>query len=201
MNAVPPKVLYVCVLTCVSLGACAQTSMGNYHMGYFNKDYLVHQPAEGGFYIYCSSLSDAKISECGIMVPIGKVVEFREAFAQARNKFTEWSMTAKANNVTSLDKEMPMSVKDLEGFWKTVDVHIDLSVSLRFRFKILSDGTHVMIASTGKLIAADNQFIDIDDMGIVFTRAAEFDAFLSLTDPARVLDKMKADTAKDTLFK
>jgi hypothetical protein len=144
---------------------------------------------------------DKLIRKGGVIIEPNKLEKFKEALTAARDRYIEWSNVAKQNSVTELDKEMEISSPSLKGYWFQGKWKFDYNQALSYRFKILTDGRHVLIINTGKLQAVDNQFMDHDGMAFVFTTAAEVDSLIAALDPAKAKEYFEEKKKKGDLFR
>jgi hypothetical protein len=195
------------VVLALSIGALpvyalAQDKIGMFEMLYFsdNPAYGIEATEPGDFYVECASL-DKLIKRGGVLIEAQNLEGFKEALSAARDRFIEWSDVAKLNSVAELDKEMEISSPSVKGYWFQGKWKFDYSQALSYRFKILADGRHVLIINTGKLQAADNQFMDHDGMALVFTTAAEVDSLIAALDPVRVKEYFEEKKKKGDLFR
>lgn len=182
----------------------AQDKIGTYEMSYFTKDptQLVEASKDGSFYILGVSLNGGTTGRTGgITVEAKKLVEFKAALAQARDKYAEWLQVAKANAVSELDKAMEIAAPKVQGYWLTSNWHFDFSTPLTFRFKVMTDGKQLLIVTTEKLQASDNQFMDHDGFAFVFSSVAEVDALLALLDQAKVTAHFEEKEKAKAIFK
>lgn len=187
-------------LSLAFLTSFAQDKIGTYEMSYFSKDPVqpVEASKEGSFYVHGASLDTYK---GGIIIEGKKLTEFTAALTAARDKYVEWSQVAKQNAVSELDKQMEIVAPKVQGYWLSSDWHFDFSSSLTFRFKVMADGKHVLIVTTEKLQASDNQFMHHDGFAFVFTSVAEVNDLLALLDPAKVTAYFEEKEKAKAIFK
>lgn len=194
------RLLLLIALGCSFPTLYAQEKLGSYEMSFFDKAYDVQGSEAGKFYVDCATL-DARHKMGGFIVEGKEVDAFKASFMQARDKFTEWSNLAKQNGVTDLDKEMEIDFPRLASYFQYGDLHFAFGQRAKFRFKIMKDGRHVLLAGTGELTASDNQFMKIDGLIFAFKTADEVDAMLQLLDPQKLAEHFAAKKQKADLFK
>lgn len=196
------KLLLSFSLALLPIVSFTQDLIGTFEMPYFSETptHNIRATEKGDFYVECASL-DKLIKNGGITIDAKKLADFKAALTAARDRFVEWSGVAIQNGVTELTKEMEISSPSIQGYWLQGEWHFDFSQALTYRFTILKDGKHVLVVTTGKLQASDNQFMDHDGMALAFTSAAEIDALIAGLDPAKVTAHFEEKKKKADLFK
>lgn len=134
------------------------------------------------FTLYINALSLDKLRDKGgFMVDNSQYNAFIDALNQAKLKYNEWVETAKKNNISELDKEMKIKNKVSAFFLYGNDWHFQLTVDLRFDFKILESAgeiKYLLIVRSGELKSANNRFINVDGVVLVFSSESEIEDFL-----------------------
>lgn len=177
----------------------AQDKLGSYEMEFFNKVFEVQGSEKGTFYVDCATL-DASHPMGGFILEGKDIEAFKLAFTQAKDKYVEWSSLATQNAVTELDKDMDIHIPRMETYFQYGKLHISWAKPV-FRFKILKDGRHALLATTDEVTASDNQFMTIDGLAFAFVSAAEVDELLRLIDTKSLTEHFAAKKQQGDIFK
>ena len=204
-NKIKIEMKKVFLMLSMSLGVSlySQETIGSYTMEYSSAEFDVQatQPKDGEYKLYIDMYSlDPSVKMAGIVVKSSELSSFVGLLQDAKNKYIEWEKLAMDNNVTDLDKDIPTTTKPrVTGFFRYGDWKFDYSVTLRPRFLKTAEKTLVLI-HTGKLVASDNQYMDVNDVVMVFSNIGEIDALISLLDPAKVTEFYSKKTNTEDMF-
>ena len=184
-----------------------QETIGTYEV--LDKELSIQatKPYEKGsynLYINCYSL-DASHENAGISIKYKKIDDFKLSIVNASQKYAEWVLVAKENDVKELDKVIEISSPKVSGYFLYYkDWKYDFMVNLKYRFKISEKNgvvDYAMIITTGEMVSSDNEFMTLDNVAYVFYSMDEINHFISLLDNQLVLDKFNTKGNKEDLFK
>tara|TARA_R110000803_G_scaffold209830_1_gene280152 strand:+ start:291 stop:899 length:609 start_codon:yes stop_codon:yes gene_type:complete len=184
-----------------------QESIGTYEV--LGKELSVQatNPDEKGSYdLYVDGYSlDTSHETAGLLIRYKKIDDFKLSLEKAAQKYAEWVLVAKENNIKELDKVIEVSSPKVTGYflyykeWK-----FDYLVNLKYRF-LISENNGVaeygMIITTGEMESSDNEFMTLDNVAYPFYSIDEINNFISLLDKQLVLDKFNSKDNKEDLFK
>jgi len=196
------------ILLLIPLLLFSQEEIGSYEL--FGEEYKFEatEPDEKGEYtLYASGYaSDGIVSQGGLMIKSKKIDDFVISLNEAKNKYVEWTSTAKENNVNDLSKDIKSSPPSVGAYFAYSDWHFDFNVSPFYKYLITkSDKTgkisYCLALYTGDLESSDNQYIDADSFIYAFYSLEEIESFISLFDKQLVLDKFNIKNNKEDLFK
>ena len=200
------KNLFLSILLLCTTQSFSQVTIGEFTILEQNHEFKATEPNEKGEYdlwIYALSL-DATVSKGGINIKYKKIQEFVTSLREAKNKYNEWTTTAKENSVTDLSKKLDIKLPKVCGFFYYGDINFDFNVKPYFLYTIsekASITSYSLIMYTGKLQASDNQYIDSDSFVFAFYSEEEIDEFINLFDRKLVDEKFSDKKGKEDLFK
>ena len=184
----------------------SQEPIGSYEI--FDKELNISatEPKENGDYsLYIDGYTlDATVSSGGIIIKNKKIDTFINSWEQAKEKYIEWTTTAKENNIMDLKKDIKVKSPKLSGYFSYGSWKFDNNVSPYFKYLITESkgkASYGLILYTGKMQASDNQYIDSDSFLYAFYSIEDIDNFISLLDSKLVLDKFGEKNSKEDLFK
>ena len=186
----------------------SQEEIGSYEI--FGTEYKVQatEPdSKGKYTLYVDGYaSDGLVSQGGLMIQSKKIDDFLISLNEAKNKFIEWTATAKENNISDLSKDIKSSPPKIEGYFLYGDWNFDFSVSPYYKYLISKSEktgkvSYCLSLYSGELQASDNQYIDAEDFIYPFYSLEEIEIFISLFDKQLVDDKFNSKNSKDDLFK
>jgi len=186
----------------------SQDEISSYEMSYFNdsgnskKSIQATEPNDKGlstFYIYTSPLEGKHVS---LIISSKDLEQFKIAINSIKEIYTNWSQTAKENGIVDLDKEIDFQkTKQTSAFYSS-KWFFTTPIQLRARFKILSNGDHVLIIQNKyKLVSSSNEFINNKGFLIVFNSVEEIDNFLNQLNIELVYSHYENKDSKEDLFK
>jgi len=164
-------------------GEEAYRTVGKYSSGYFGRSFYVKAAPGSGrgpvFRIETAS-DDRYVPETAIGCDASVRDSLRSALDAARGYWTRWSAVAAANNITDLDRPVPVDFPRFTGRFRINDEWYGdegrTTVAPRFR---VMDGRCLLIL-TGSTIVTD--YVDCDGFFIVFGSDADLDSFLDALD-------------------
>jgi hypothetical protein len=181
-----------------------QETIGKFKMDYASKEFTVDatQPKDGEYKLYISMMSlDPSVKVVGVSINSAEVSKFTSLLEEVKSKYQEWNQLATTNNITDLDKEIPTTVRpDLNGFFRYGEWKFDFSVVLRPRYLKKAEKQLVLL-HTGKMVAYDNQYMDVSDAVFVFSDSKEIEQLIALLNPQKVKDFFNKKTNTEELFK
>jgi hypothetical protein len=159
-------------------------------------------PINGGYKLYIELLSlDNSVKVVGFTIKDTEIPDLIAMLSEVKLKFEEWDNLAKTNNIVDLDKNIPVTVAPkMGGYFRYGDWKFDYYVTFSPRFLKKPDKTLALL-HTGKMIASDNQFMDVSDAVIVFSNVKEIDHLISLLDPILVNNYFTKKNSTEDLFK
>lgn len=112
-------------------------------MSYFGKAYDVGatevKNGEFSYYIDCASWED-DTDVVGINFKSTKIQEFQNKMNEIKNKYVEWTNTAKQNGVTNFDKNFDIKLPNVNCFFMYGDYHFSFNRTPNAYFKVTTDG-------------------------------------------------------------
>lgn len=197
--------LIIFLLININLIVKAQTKLDDYQMIYFKKSFDINVSQEKNdtskytYYIDGSS-ADARHEKVCLDIPSKSIPDFITFLNTAKQTYSKWQETAKANNVTELTKDIEIKNFKCGAAFVYGDWNFDFNILLSPRVKIV-DGKMLLIIGTGELQSSSNQFMKHDGLLLAFTNTNEVDDFIGKLNlsKARALFSKKNNT--DALFK
>jgi len=170
------------LIMCLTAGILfGQDSFASYLSSYAQKEYAVSISLKGEdkYTLYTDIMSMDRISDqVGIMLDQKSHPGLLSDLTEAKALYSEWIETAKANNVTELEKRMSIKTRCGGYFHYGSKWNFQYLVTLDYDFKIV-EGKYLLIVRTGKLQSSSNQYIDHDGGVIVFSDPGEIDEFIT----------------------
>lgn len=189
----------------MGLNIKAQEKFTSYYNVYTEKNYEIQLNfEEDSFWLWIDALSlDQMVTKAGFLVKKENYQGFISALKIAIIKYQEWVKVAKENNVKEFDKEMPVTSEVAGYFLYGSDWYFQFNVFLDFDFKILeSNGEikYLLIVRSGKMQSSKNEYIDIEDVVLVFSSAKETLDFLNSISLEKI-ETFKNKPKTEDLFK
>lgn len=196
------NLLFIVTIALLSGTSLAQDKIGSYEMKYFSKSFDISAGSNGDFYIQATNL-DSKDGDAGLIVDKKDVEGFKATLNAAKEKFTEWSEVATQNGVTELSKEIPVNGKSMSYYWAYGSkVRFSFNRSLTYKFVIFEkSGKHVLLLTSGELVASDNQFMKTPGIALAFESAIEVEALAKSIDPVAAATHFESKAKDKDLFK
>lgn len=200
------KQLILILITTIStfVNVIAQDKIVSYNSSYFSKNYDVSatKPDAKGIYTYyidCYS-RDTSSKQVSLILKSNEVPEIVEYLNSLKETFSKWSLTAKENKVTELDKNVEYKKLTYGAAFSYGKWNFDFSVNLSARFKII-DNKYLMIIDSDELQSSSNQFIKSSGFRFVFSAIEEIDEFIKCLDDTKVQSFFNSKNSKEDLFK
>lgn len=195
------KLLSLSLCVFCAIGLNAEKVVATYSLSYFNKTYDIEasEIKNDKFSVYIGVSAEHSSTEAMIEVESGKLVEFKQALLQMRDKYVEWSKVAKENNVKDMSKEMDISFPSTTICWKGSKWFFSFGQRLTPRFLILDDGRFV-VTFVKKVTASSNEYID-EKIYWVFSDPKEIDELISNLDIEKIKSKLQEKEKAADLFK
>jgi len=199
------KFLFILIITHYAIIVSAQSKIDEYRSSYFNKTYSVNASQNKNdtnkydYYIECAS-ADKLHKQVVIMINSSKIQDFIDYLNTNKQIYDKWNKTAKANNVTELDKEIETKSFECTSAFVYGDWNFDFNVLLKSRVKIIN-GKMFLIFSSGELQSSSNQFMKHDGLLLVFSAPDEIDDFIEKIDISKVRKYFASKNKTDQLFK
>lgn len=198
------KTLQLVVVLLFAFQLKAQEKTNEYSMSYFGKAYEVGatevKNGEFSYYIDCASWED-DTDVVGINFKSTKIQEFQNKMNEIKNKYVEWTNTAKQNGVTNFDKNFDIKLPNVNCFFMYGDYHFSFNRTPNAYFKVTTDGECYAIISIRDLQASDNRYIEHDGLFMIFSSDEEIDDFINAIDSKHVIEKAEKKANTDDLFK
>jgi hypothetical protein len=198
------KKLLLCTLLLSALVGFSQEKIATYNSLFFSKnfDITASKPdakEEFSYYIDCSS-KDTSSKQASLILKNKDVPEFINFLNSIKETYSKWSLTAKENKVTELDKNIEYKKLTYSAAFTYGKWNFDYSVNLTTRFKIIN-GKYLLIIDSDELQSSSNQYIKSDGFRLVFSSAQEIDELVSGLNINLVTDFYNKKNSKDDLFK
>lgn len=198
------KLLVMAFIMLTAFQVQAQKKVSEYSMSYLEGmtyDVMATIVKNGNFdyYVNCASF-ERKDDIVGIVISSKSLNNFVDCLRNLEGKFTEWSETAKKNNVTDYSKEFDVNFPSTSCYFKYGDFHFAFNRKMKARFVVTSEGRCLAILAIRDLQASDNRFMDHDGLLIAFSSVDEIESFIKAIDPQNALDNDKNETEKEKLF-
>lgn len=191
-------------LLLLSMLGYGQDKLAKYSSLFFTNSYDISASkpdtkGEYSYYIDCSS-KDTSSKTVSLILKNKEVPEFIEFLNSIKESYTKWTLIAKENKVTELDKNieyknLTYSAAFMYGKW-----NFDFSVNLKARYKIVNEKYLLIIDSDG-LQSSSNQYIKSDGFRIVFSSIQEIDELVSGLDFKLVDEFYNKKKGQEDLFK
>ena len=198
------KKLLLCTLLLSALVGFSQEKIANYNSLFFSKnfDITASKPdakGEFSYYIDCYS-KDTSSKQASLILKNKDVPEFINFLNSIKETYSKWSLTAKENKVTELDKNIEYKKLTYSAAFTYGKWNFDYSVNLTTRFKIIN-GKYLLIIDSDELQSSSNQYIKSDGFRFVFSSAQEIDELVTGLNINLVTDFYNKKNSKDDLFK
>ena len=196
------KSMIALMLCIVSIMVMSQEQIGSYTMGYFDgKEYKIQAsaPKNGKFDFYIDVEGERKSDNVNLLLENTELEKFKTVFTQVRDKYLEWAKTAKANNVTDINKDFPWSFPKLSVAWYGSKWWFSFNRYFTPRFMVFKDGTSAMVLSA-KVVSSSNEYID-QKFYLVLQTEEEFNQILDVLNEEKVINYFKNKENTKDLFK
>lgn len=186
----------------------AQDKFADYTNTYLNESYKIEISLDSKdnskYTLYVDAYSlDKLITKAGIMIDQKQHDDFINALKTCKQKYEEWTATAKSNNVKDLDKKI--DVKSIVGgYFNLSGWKYQFRVPLTFYYNISQiDGKlyYVLKVYSGTLTASDNEFEKCDGVILTFESAESIQSFIDLVSTEKIDAYKKSKTTQQDLFK
>ncbi len=200
------KSLIVVIFAITFSTSFSQEKFATHNNAYDKETYKIELSIGGKkkFGLYIDAYSMDEIHKTGgFCIDHKQYQSFITALNEAKQKYEEWTKTAKKNNVRDLDKTMPIKSKVDTYFLYGRDWHYDFSVNLSFDFEIFDterEPMYLLVISTGKLQSSSNQFMKVDGFDLVFTSEEDIEKFMDDISLQKIYDFINEPKAGE-LFK
>lgn len=191
-------------LLLLSMLGYGQEKLAKYSSLFFTNSYDISASkpdtkGEYSYYIDCSS-KDTSSKLVSLILKNKEVPEFIEFLNSIKESYIKWTLIAKENKVTELDKNieyknLTYSAAFMYGKW-----NFDFSVNLKARYKIVNEKYLLIIDSDG-LQSSSNQYIKNDGFRIVFSSIQEIDELISGLDFKLLEEFYNKKKGQEDLFK
>lgn len=191
-------------LLLLSMLGYGQEKLAKYSSLFFTNSYDISASkpdtkGEYSYYIDCSS-KDTSSKMVSLILKNKEVPEFIEFLNSIKESYTKWTLIAKENKVTELDKNieyknLTYSAAFMYGKW-----NFDFSVNLKARYKIVNE-KHLLIIDSDGLQSSSNQYIKSDGFRIVFSSIQEIDELISGLDFKLLEEFYNKKKGQEDLFK
>lgn len=180
----------------------AEKKVSEYYSSAFNKTYQIQaskvKHGKFKFYIYCKSGDQHTI---GFILNSTDVPEFVASLDAVKEKFIEWSTTAHENQVTKYFKYFDIKFKGTTVFFKYGnDWHFSRIGRLNPYFLVTEAHDCFIVFDSGKVIASDNRYMDVQGFSLIFSSVDEVDDFIKAIDVKSVLQMNDQHSKVDELF-
>ena len=198
------KKLLLSTVLFIGLVSFSQEKLAKYNSLYFSKNFDISASKpdakeEFSYYIDCSS-KDSSSKQASLILKNKDVPEFVEFLNSIKETFNKWTITAKENKVTELDKNIDYKKLNYSAAFVYGKWNFDFSVNLTTRYKIIN-GKYLLIIDSDELQSSSNQYIKSDGLRIVFSSVQEIDELVNGLNINLVTDFYNKKNSQDDLFK
>ena len=182
--------------------ASSQEKISTYKSGYFEKVYNVEVgklDKKGGFTYYVEAAPQDDTKNIAIMLESSDQSKFISDLNEAKSVYEKWVNTAKANDVSELNKDIPVKFSRVGAAFTYGEWKFDYYVTIRPRFKIVK-GKHLLIIESDELVASSNQFMKSEGFLLVFESSSEIEDFIKAIDLTKAQEFLKKKSSKEDLF-
>lgn len=196
--------LLLSTLLLFGLVGFGQEKLAKYNSFYFSKNFDISASKpdakqEFSYYIDCSS-KDSSSKQASLILKNKEVPEFIEFLNSIKETYNKWTLTAKENKVSELDKNIEYKKLNYSGAFIYGKWNFDFSVNLTTRFKIIN-GKYLLIIDSDELQSSSNQYIKSDGFRIVFSSPQEIDELINGLNVNLVTDFYNKKNGQEDLFK
>lgn len=187
------KQIITTILTFLSLHIAAQTQYSTYTTSYVDKTYKasVGFDDKDNYMVFLEMFSLDKLdAPGGIVMDEAEHIVFTRQVWEARQKYAEWSETARKNNIQNFEKIIDMPCYTKAYFLFANEWRFQFLVKLVFAYKVI-DGNHLLVVKTPKLQDDKNEFVAHDGFAIIFSSPNEIDKFIINTSKEKVIEFKK----------
>lgn len=183
-----------------SFNVSGQKNYKTYESSFFAKTFDIQigrKNSDGNFVFYVDAVPKDNNTLGKLMVHSEKVFNLVTSLNDAKATYNRWKDVAAANNVTELDKKMPVQFPNLNAsFYSGNQWYFDYSVKMNARFKIIDDGFALIIESE----ALKSDDIHCKGVHIVFKNMKELDEFISCFDLIAAESFLDTQASIEALF-
>ncbi|SEG75344.1 hypothetical protein [Sphingobacterium lactis] len=150
-------------------------------------------------FIYAKSLEGEHYRSV-LIIDAKKLPTFIEYLKFVKNKYSEWSETAKNNNVHNLLKDIDADLKDyyMVGF-AIGDWYFDRRVKIKAKFSVDNESMELYLY-TDKLYSSTNTYIDNKGLFIPFSNNEDLDLLIKKLEVDVISNFLKSNKGKESLF-
>jgi hypothetical protein len=204
LNTTIMKKLLLSTLLMLGFVSFSQEKLAKYSSLYLSKNFDISASkpdvkGEFSYYIDCSS-KDSSSKQASLILKNKDVPEFIEFLNSVKETYNKWTLTAKENKVSELDKNIEYKKLNYSGAFTYGKWNFDFSVNLTTRFKVIND-KYLLIIDSDELQSSSNQYIKSDGFRIVFSSAQEIDELISGLNLNLVTDFYNKKNSQEDLFK
>lgn len=191
-------------LLLLSMLGYGQEKLAKYSSSFFTNNYDISASkpdtkGEYSYYIDCSS-KDTSSKMVSLILKNKEVPEFIEFLNSIKETYTKWTLVAKENKVTELEKNIEYKNLTYKAAFLYGKWNFDFSVNLKARYKIVNE-KYLLIIDSDELQSSSNQYIKSDGFRIVFSSIQEIEELLSGLDFKLVDDFYNKKKGQEDLFK
>jgi hypothetical protein len=203
-------IMVLCLALVLSYFGYTQETYSTYTNSVTKLEYKIQisTKEDGTFSLFIDAMpmGNSMVEKGGFSIKSQQLQGFLNNLTFAYNKFIEWDSTAKANNVTSLRKEMDIKSQKISGYFLYgSDWKFDFLVKPTFIYSIMAFGEdeniwHGLLVYSGKMTASNNEFMDCEGFSLTFSNADEIKIFMELIDFKSIEEFINKPKTED-LFK
>ncbi len=190
--------IVVFVLCIISTLCFAQEKIGFYTCSYFDKELSVEYSDKFKEY-YIQIMGENESTLIYFTIKKVKIENFRQALADTKAKYVEWTKVAKDNDVDKYDKDMDISFPTGGGAWYGSKWWFTFSATPDPRF-LVTNGKYLCLLFSGKkFTASSNEYID-EKAYWVFSSPEEIDELITLLSEESLNKLQEKKEKTDDLF-
>ena len=133
-----------------------------------------------------------------------KLDSFVSGLKKMRDKYIEWSKTAKENNITSMTKEMDYPFEPtgfgavfLYGSWHSAD---GFCYNMKPHFMVKDGGKTIAVVFYQSVKASTNEYIE-GEVSLVFQNTQDFNSLITKLSDGTLKAKIANEKKQKSLFK
>lgn len=193
--------LLILITLLTNLKINAEEKIASWNCSFFDKTYDIQctDPKENNdFTIYIQVSAKEEYTKAYLSFKKKDIPELIVFLQNIKNKYIEWSNTAKENNILNINKEMNYKTPSCTVCWYGSKWWFSFSHKLIPTFMILKDGTSI-ISMAKKVTASSNKYID-EHIYFVFSNTEEIDDLIEKLNIDNILDYFNKKNSKEDLF-
>lgn len=194
------KIMWLIAFAMCSLGVNAEKVVGTYTMGEMSREIQASFDHKGSLSVFVEVLGEYKNDKVFICISgEDDLNQFISGLQYCKNKYIEWGIVAKENNVTDYTKPFDAVFPKVEIYWRGSEWFSTYKRNhLKPLFMVSSEGK-VSLGAGGKAKHWDNEYID-QQWYLILISASEFDGLINALNPEKIKAVLNKNENADALF-